>query len=657
MNNLYQGLKLQGNIYWVLVLRLLIIMFLFSVCRVGFFLFNLNYFPDMTFTTFMRIMTGGLQFDLTAVLYTNALFILLMIIPLEIRFKKWYQDILKWIFFITNSIALAANVSDFIYFRFTGRRTTADIFQQFEHEKNLPMLWLRFVWDYWYAVLIVIALIVLMVWMYRKVKLVGPQLSNKVVFYFSGVVLVPAIIYVFVISVRGGLDNDTRPITLNDAGRYVNDPRDVSLVLNTPFAVYRTLGKTKIKRVTYFKNEEELNTVFSPMRQQRDTTQMKKLNVVIIVMESFSKEFIGYFNRDREKGTYTGYTPFLDSLLQHSRSYKYSFANGRKSIDALPSVIASVPSMGVPYVLSPFSGNKINSLGSLLKAEGYETTFFHGAPNGSMGFEAFMNIAGIEKYFGMTEYNNDADFDGWWGIWDEKFMQYVGKKQTELKEPFLSVFFSLSSHHPFKIPIEYESKFKGGSEPILKCIQYSDNALRKYFNTISKEPWFNNTLFVFSADHVSSNVLFDDSRTARGLFSIPIFFYRPDNSLTGMDSTIIQQADVMPTVLGYLNYTKPYLAFGRDVFQGVDTGCAWNYKDDIFQYYEDDYLLQFDGKRSIALYNFKSDLMLKENLIKSQPEVLKRMEKRIKAIIQQYNNRMVDNDLTLTKAKPAKAYN
>lgn len=657
MNNLYQGLKLQGNIYWVLVLRLLIIMFLFSVCRVGFFLFNLNYFPDMTFTTFMRIMTGGLQFDLTAVLYTNALFILLMIIPLEIRFKKWYQDILKWIFFITNSIALAANVSDFIYFRFTGRRTTADIFQQFEHEKNLPMLWLRFVWDYWYAVLIVIALIVLMVWMYRKVKLVGPQLSNKVVFYFSGVVLVPAIIYVFVISVRGGLDNDTRPITLNDAGRYVNDPRDVSLVLNTPFAVYRTLGKTKIKRVTYFKNEEELNTVFSPMRQQRDTTQMKKLNVVIIVMESFSKEFIGYFNRDREKGTYTGYTSFLDSLLQHSRSYKYSFANGRKSIDALPSVIASVPSMGVPYVLSPFSGNKINSLGSLLKAEGYETTFFHGAPNGSMGFEAFMNIAGIEKYFGMTEYNNDADFDGWWGIWDEKFMQYVGKKQTELKEPFLSVFFSLSSHHPFKIPIEYESKFKGGSEPILKCIQYSDNALRKYFNTISKEPWFNNTLFVFSADHVSSNVLFDDSRTARGLFSIPIFFYRPDNSLTGMDSTIIQQADVMPTVLGYLNYTKPYLAFGRDVFQGVDTGCAWNYKDDIFQYYEDDYLLQFDGKRPIALYNFKSDLMLKENLIKSQPEVLKRMEKRIKAIIQQYNNRMVDNDLTLTKAKPAKAYN
>lgn len=646
MLKLIQGLRLQGNIYVSLVLRLLIVMLLFTLCRVGFYLFNLSYFPGMTLPNFLNIMAGGLRFDLTAVLYTNALFIILMIIPFQFRFSSGYQRVLKWVFFITNGIALAANVSDFVYYRFTGRRTTADVFQQFEHEENLPMLWLRFLWDYWYAVLVVVVLIIIMVWLYRKVKIAGPQLSNKIVFYSSGVLLLPAILYLFAIGVRGGAYHHIRPITLNDAGQYVEDPRDVVLVLNTPFAIYRTIGKTKIKRVSFFKENEELVSTFSPIRQNADTAQMKKLNVVIILLESFSKEFIGFYNKHRDNGNYKGYTPFLDSLLQHSKSYQYSFANGRKSIDALPSVIASIPSMGVPYILTPFSGNRIKSLGHILKEEGYHTSFFHGAPNGSMGFKAFMTVAGIDHYYGKDEYGKDSDFDGWWGIWDEPFMSFTANTQSTFKEPFLSVFFSVSSHHPYIVPKEYENVFKGGPKRILKTIQYTDNALRKYFQKVSKEPWFKNTLFVISADHVSSNVLFDDGRTAPGLFSIPIFFYRPDESLLGKDNnTVIQQVDIMPTVLGYLNYNKPYLAFGRDVFKNTELPCAWNYEMGVYQYYQGDYLLQFDGKKSIALYNFKIDGNVEKNLINKEKEILKVMELRLKAIIQQYNNRMVDNDL------------
>lgn len=650
MINFFKGLRFQGNIYKALVLRLLIVMFMFSLCRIGFYLFNLSYFPNMTLTNFLTILGGGIRFDLTAVLYTNALFILMMIIPFQFRFKDWYQSIVKWIFFVTNGIAVAANISDFVYYRFTGRRTTADVFQQFEHEQNLGKLWLRFVWDYWYGVLIVAVLVVIMVWLYKRIKVAGPQLTNRIVFYSSGVILLPAILYVFIISVRGGAYHHIRPITLNDAGQYVEDPRDVVLVLNTPFAIYRTLGKTKIKRVTFFKNQDEVDSLFTPVRSNRDTAQMQKLNVVIIVLESFSKEFVGYYNTHRENGTYKGYAPFMDSLLQHSRSYRYSFANGRKSIDALPSVIASIPSMGVPYVLSPFSGNKVNSLGSLLGAEGYETAFLHGAPNGSMGFKAFMNVAGIKQYVGMDEYPNKDDFDGWWGIWDEPFLNYVSEVQNNFKEPFLSVTFTLSSHHPYIVPPEYENKFKGGPVPILRGIQYTDNALRKYFQKVSREPWYKNTLFVITADHVSSNVLFTDGRTAPGLFAIPIFFFRPDNSLAGMDEeTIVQQVDIMPTVLGYLKYTKPYVAFGHDVFKHEEPSCAWNYEAGVFQYYEGDYLMQFDGKRSIALYNFKTDSMQHHNLLEKNPSVSKHMEKRLKAVIQQYNNRMVDNDLTLTK--------
>jgi phosphoglycerol transferase MdoB-like AlkP superfamily enzyme len=649
MNFKVRHLLVRTNILWVLILRLLLAMLLFSLCRIGFYLYNQDYFDDITPGVFIDIMGGGLPFDVTAVLYTNMLVLLLMVVPLEIRFRAGYQAVVKWIFFVCNGVALAANTSDFIYFRFTGRRTTADVFQQFEHEQTMGRLVIRFMGDYWHATLWWIGLVVLMVWLYNKTRVQGPLIRTKGVFYISGLAALLPIAYLTVCGIRGGFEYSDRPITLSDAGKYVHDPKNVSLVLNTPFALVRSVGKTKIKKVHYFDDEAELNAVFTPLRHGVDSGAMRKLNVVVLVLESFSRDFVGFYNRDRDNGLYKGYTPFLDSLLEHSRSYQYSLASGRKSIDALPSIIASIPSMGIPYVLSPFSGNKINSLGSTLGAEGYHCSFFHGAPNGSMGFEAFMNIAGIPNYYGMTEYGNDADFDGWWGIWDEKFMQFMAHTQRDFHEPFFSAFFSVSSHHPCNIPEEYKGRFKGGQEPILKCIQYTDESLRRYFRTVSKYPWFKNTLFVISADHTSATALFDDSRTPRGAFTIPILFYRPDDSLSGMEPGLVQQSDVMPTVLSYLGYQHDYIAFGRDVFHSTEE-IAWNYKDDVYQLYQGDYLMQFDGRRAITLYNFKTDRLQRDNILKQRPDVVRAMENKMRAIIQQYNNRMVDNNLTLSAA-------
>jgi len=644
---LFKGLQFKGNIYVSLFLRFGIAMLLFSVCRFGFYLYNTEAFPAIGFGNFITIMLGGLRFDLTALIYTNLIFILMMIVPFKFRFRKGYQLFCQWVFFIFNGLALAANVADFVYFQFTGRRTTADIFQQFENETNLGSLFFRFLWDYWHAAIFWMALLAIMVWLYKKIKIEGPQLNNKVAFYTSGTLAVPLLAYLLIGSARGDFMHSTRPITLSDAGKYVRDPQQVSVVLNTPFAIYRTLGKTKIKKVNYF-SEEEVAREFSPIRIPTDTGSMKKLNVIIIVLESFSREFVGFYNHHRNSGTYQGYTPFIDSLTTHSKTFTYTFSNGRKSIDALPTVIAGVPSMSVPYVLSPFSGNKINSLGTLLKGEGYSTSFFHGAPNGSMGFEAFMNIAGIDNYYGMTEYGNDKDYDGWWGIWDDKFFSFMADKQKDFKEPFLSVVFSVTSHHPFSIPAEFQNQFKGGEQPILKCIQYTDYSLKKYFQKISKYPWFKNTIFVITGDHPSSNTLFKDSHTARSRYSVPLVFYRPDNSLASLDSTIANQMDVLPSVLGYLGYPKQFFAFGNNVFSGKKSDySAWNFTDEAHHYYLRNYLLRFDGVKSIGLYDFKRDTMLTNNLQTQYPDTVAMMERKIKAFVQQYNNRMVENKLTV----------
>jgi phosphoglycerol transferase MdoB-like AlkP superfamily enzyme len=258
-----------------------------------------------------------------------------------------------------------------------------------------------------------------------------------------------------------------------------------------------------------------------------------------------------------------------------------------------------------------------------------------------------MNLAGVEEYYGMNDYEDKGDYDGVWGIWDDKFLNFYGDKLNTFKPPFFSAFFSLSSHHPFEVPRQYEGKFKGGPLVIHKCIQYTDHSLKMFFDQVKKMPWYDNTLFVITADHTSSEIQFDETRTAWGFYSIPVLYFKPDNSLARMDTSITQQADIMPSVLGYLKYNEPFVAYGRNVFSDFGEPCAFQYKDNAYQLIQGDHLLLFDGRRSVALYAFKTDKLLQKNVLMKHPAIAVEMEKKIKGVIQQYNNRLIEDRMTI----------
>ena len=643
-----EGLRWKGNVYLALSQALLLMMTLYTVCRIGFYLYNIEFFPDMTFLRFGKIMLGGFRFDLSAILYLNSLFILMLAVPLPIRFNSRYQQVIKYLFLVINSVGLAVNVADTIYYEYTLRRTTLSVFRQFENEQNMGGLLVRFLFDYWYGVLFWILLVLVMRFFYRSIKIEGPQIKSKTIFHVSGGVALLLIGGLVVAGMRGGFGESTRPITLSNAAQYATTPKDINLVLNTPFAILRTARTPVIEKVKYFASEEEMEKLYSPIHIPKDSMAFKPKNVVVIILESFSKEFFGAYNHDLKNGSYKGYTPFLDSLIGQSRAYQYSFANGRKSIDAMPSVICSIPSIEVPFVLSHYSGNRVNSLSRLLREKGYYTAFFHGAPNGSMGFQAFANSCDFNDYFGKDEYGNDKDYDGIWGIWDHKFLQFYAEKMNGFKEPFYTNFFSVSSHHPYDLPVEFKDKFKEGEMTIYKCIEYTDYSLKKFFETASRMPWYQNTLFVITADHASAQIHFPEYNTAWGYFSIPVFFFQPSsNDWRGFNSEIVQQIDIMPSILGALHYDKPYVAFGRDIFHDKSRPFAFNYLDNTYQTFRGNYLLQFDGSRMIGLYDFKLDKMLHDNLSQQLPDTARLMESELKAFIQQYNNRMVDDNLTI----------
>lgn len=638
---------LWHTIYAALFLRIALVLVLFQISRIGFYISNIEAYPDMTIPRFLYIMLGGLRFDISAVLYTNSLFLIMQIIPFNFRYTALYQRIGAYLFLITNSIIIIANTADMAYYPFTLKRTTTAVFQQFSNESNLLKLSFRFLIDFWGATIFGVLLILLLIYFFKKIK-VGPKPNGRFWVRLSyNILLFVLIITLTVVGMRGGYTNSSRPIALSNASAYIERPNERAIVLNTPFAIYRTIGKIPMQKMDYF-TEDELSTIFTPVYPGNDSLDFNNKNIVLFILESFGREHVGALNRDIEG--YDGFTPFLDSLINVSYTVKKSYANGRKSLSGMPSAIASVPSTVEPFVLSHYSGSAINSFASLLGDEGYQTAFFHGAPNGSMGFDAFAKQAGFQEYLGLDEYDNDDDFDGYWGIWDHKFFQYYADEMNTMKEPFFTTLFSLSSHHPFQLPDGFDGKFPEGNLPIQRTIGYTDYALKQFFAKASKMPWFENTIFIITADHAATFSDLPEYLTYEGYFAVPIVIYSPGGDIHGFnDSIIAQQIDIMPTVLNHLNYNEPYIAFGNDLFKTDTAHFAVNYLSNVYQIFMGDYLLQFDGEKVISLYDLKNDRYNKNNLVGRGIEMEEKLLIKIKAFIQDYNRRLIDNDLVIKK--------
>jgi len=638
---------LSKNIFVVLFYRILLILALLTVSRIGFYVFNHQMFPDISFGEFMNILRGGVVFDISSTVYFNMLFILLCILPVEIRYHKIYQEILKYIFFFTNGLALAINGADYVYFRFLNKRATADIFGTFENEQHLSKMIFKFMIDYWPATLFCLFLIVLMVYLYSKIKTVKPQPKNKLAYWSINILMIPVVLAMVIGGARGGFKHSTRPITISNAARYVKNPHNVPLVLNTPLSLLRTYGKKELKRYQFF-SEEELNKLYNPHYIAAKTGQFNSSNVVIIILESFAREYVGSLNRDLEDSTYTGYTPFLDSLISVGMTFDVSLANGNKSIDAMPSILASMPSLETPYTISHYANNTINGLAGLLKTKGYYSAFFHGAPNGSMGFDSFSKMSGFDDYIGLNQYPEKKDFDGMWGVWDEPFFNFFGDKLNQFRQPFLASIFSVSSHHPFKVPEKYAGKFKKGPAPICEPIGYTDYALKNLFHKMSKEPWFRNTLFVITADHTNEK-FHKEYQNSVGQFCVPIVFYKQGSDLKGIKKRIAQQIDIMPTILHYLNFDEDYIAFGNDLLDDTREPFGFNTYGSTYYLYMKDHVLEMIENKTEALYNYKKDRFQESNLAGKEPALQKEMEDKLKAVIQTYNSRMLDNNLVVKK--------
>ena len=642
---------------FVMAVNFLLLMAIYMLSRWVFFYMNKSSFPDVTFEDMMTICLGGLRFDISALCYLNMLCITLQFLPIKVRDTVWYQRIVKTLFIVINALGIAVNAADIVYFEFGGRRTTFTIFSEFGGESNLGTIFLNSITNYWEVWLFGIAMIAIIAFLYyNPIKQDRPASSypaNKIYYSLHTVIFIIAGILVAG-GARGGLKLKMHPLRQDSAELYCKKPLEAAIVLNTPFTLITTAHKTGYKDPGFFA-KEELDNIFNPIRNLHPKGgEMNRMNVVVFIMESFSMEYTGFFNKDKDGGNYQGYTPFLDSLLSKSYSFEYGFANGMRSVDCMPASFAGIPRYLDPFCYFIYSNNALQGLPAMLSQEGYTTAFFHGAPNTTLGFKSFTNSIGFETYYGMDEYDNDKDFDGTWAIFDEPYLKYFAKESDRIAnegQPFLLTVFTASSHEPFTIPDEHKGTFTRGEIPMHKSISYADYSIQQYFEMVKDKPWFNNTLFVFTADHCGVSYR-EDYNNEMGRFLIPIFFYTPGGQLPVMCDTkrLIQQTDITPTLLGLLNYQKPFFSFGKDVFDNSENyvNYVFNDRNGNSMYYLDDLMIEYSGNQLIGIYEYKNDFSLKNNLIekKEQFSQLPFMQQQMEAILQQYITRMEDNKLT-----------
>lgn len=637
-----------------LVANMLLAYIVYFVARVTYMLVNLSYFSEgLSFFHLVRLFGGGLMFDTTAIIYSNSLYIVLMLLPIWVKERRGYHKICRWLFVIVNGLTLAINLADSVYFPFTLRRTTTSVFREFDNENNLGGIVLNATITHWYLV-VVFLLVMLAVYKLYIMPRVSykdfPTARSRWIYGVKLFVCLAAAIPLCIGGCRGGLQSGVRPITISNANQYVQRPTECALVLNTPFALMRTIGKNTFEIPNYFPSLEEAEKTFNPIFQPSPSATPNKKNVVILIVESFGREYIGAFNREFFDGKYKGYTPNVDKLIDKSLTFRYSFCNGRKSIDGMPSVLCGIPMFIEPFVLTPSSMNDYTGIAGLLANWGYDTAFFHGANRGSMGFLAFANKIGFKNYYGRQDYEADPrfgggkDFDGNWGIWDEPMLQYYCTKMGEMKQPFMTALFTVSSHHPFVVPDKYKDVYKEENLPIQKCIRYTDMAIGKFFESASKQPWFKNTIFVITSDHTNQS---DHAQyqTDLGGFCSPIIIYDPAGDIKAeRKDAVAQQIDILPTLMGILGYDKPYLSFGIDLLNTPEEQTfAVNYLNGTYQYVKYGYVLQWDGQKTKAIYQL-DDLLMQRNLLGKVKEQTQ-MESELKAIIYQYMYRMVNDKL------------
>ncbi len=626
------------------LVALSVLFYLFA--RMEFLIWNWPHYKSKENLDILWAFFLGFRFDISAICMSLVPVILWSFWPWSEKRHRAWETVAFWLYAPFFLAFMIMNLGDTEFINFVGRRFSYDaLFVVGEMDSKLAGI----LGSYWHLAVINFSAMGFFVWAVWKIlhrpsrRIYLFSSSREIPYYIIAVFLV---LVTVVIGIRGGLQK--KPLNIVNAHVFVA-PILNNLILNSTFTFIKSYGAESLSHDVYFADRNEMLSHLngaSKVPSLLSGRRMKKSqNVVVIILESFSLEYMGEVNGGK------GFTPFLDSLARKSLFFKNGFANARRSIEGVAAVTAGIPAMmNEPFISSHFSSNYFVGLGSMLTSQKYPTSFFHGGNNGTMYFDSFAKSAGFDSYYGANEFPDASQNDGTWGIFDEPFLQFMKTKINTMSQPFFVTVFTLSSHNPYRIPDQYKGKFPKGPNEILESIAYADYSLQGFFEEAAKEPWYQNTLFVITADHTGFNYR-PENENELSRFRVPILFYHPNYQWPKEINRdqVVQQIDILPSIMDFLdleNKEENYLS--RSVFiPGERTATL--YLDGRYFLVADDYFLDWFVGTEMKMYKIQ-DPFEKVPFLGLQDR-RHHLEERLKASIQYFNEGMWDNRLYYPSGK------
>jgi hypothetical protein len=623
-----------------------------SISRLVWFVANVFWLPPIGIDEYVYAHLVGIYFDIpvVALIYLPVW----MWVVFGDLWRERFPKINRILFLISTMIVLIFNGIDTGYSQVTAKRSGFELFDTLGDDANRFAPYLT---DNWYIILGLAAMGYLI---YRWVPVRGqyPDINFKAR-PLRGLFATAAFGGLWLLSFRGGFQ--LRPLRAIDASNFVQ-PEIAPLVTSTPLQIISTWQRNGLPDFEFEIQFPANSTITSDPKNSRahkwlfdNSTTLAPFpmsrtlgggwvqpNIVFIVVESLARDYTGF-------GNGKPFTPFLNKIAADPQTiqFPYCFANGTKSIEMVPSIFCGMPSlMSEFYVTSAYANNKVNN--SYQLAKGYKTAFFHGSNNGTMGFQSFLKQTGLQQYHGIDQYPSDLynrDFDGNWGIFDEPYLQHFSNCLDTLNnpnKPFFASVFTLSSHHPYTVPAPYLNKLPGSPGTVQHTIAYADIALKKFFQTASTKPWFNNTVFVITGDHTShSDKEYFYSQS--GHYEVPFLIYSPglnfnecliqkgnhkikeyaksvvpgwhtitqspwaqksvDSILQIAKNKTLSQCDILPTLWDLLGANNPRLGFGRSAFDPNYEGYSTHIDKDLYYIIQYPFVLALNQQGEVVDYH------------------------------------------------------
>ena len=560
-----KGLSLKTMLWSFLSL------FFFQIARLFFYLRNQASFEGISFFELLRAFVWGLRFDLSVLSY---IFLSALTLKLVLFFihKEFSQKAYRFFMVLVVATALAFCLADAEFFFVNHKHLDSTLFQiGGDFKDQLP----QYLKNYFYVFLSWL-IVVFILYFFSKNK------KAKKSFFAFGLSLL-LWVPIGILGARGGFQEKALGLSHS---LLLNDSRLADIALNAPFVIMQTSRKKTELSVARDFSFQEARSILINERPQNLDGALEKLshlnrpqdNVVVFILESFSNE-------------YSYATPFLMSLKSKGISFERHFSNGRTSIESVPALFAALPSLlAQPYITSPFSTSRLNSLPGVIDKKQRDVLFMHGARKGSMYFDAFTAYLGFSHYFGKEDFKGPSSAFYDWGVHDHAFLKFAGETLANWKKPFVASIFTLSSHQPYEIPVEFQKIIPQEKSPFVRSLRYADRSLEIFFNENKNKKWFQNTLFIFTGDH-TSQCQGRESCSQLGSHSVPMIVYHGSYIFKALKVyKPTQHADLPATIASYLALpSQKLLPFGHSIFDSKDAGLA------VFRDHHEWQLIQSNG--------------------------------------------------------------